>query len=100
MPIAPEPITRTDFGIASGTYAWVTFALGDEREERDPAFINGIGTIGLIAQLSGMNMTPAFAPQRLARMPEATPEQRRDKLVRATRLLSLSAIRQRPSRFT
>jgi hypothetical protein len=84
------------FGLASTAATWTLFAWADPHTgQRDGAFSNGVGAIALIAQLSGMTMTPAFAPQRLRRLPERTPEERRAKLDEAVRLLRLSAVRQK-----
>jgi hypothetical protein len=87
------------FAVAAGAFSWTRFALADRDDglTRDSQFLSGLGSVALTATMSGMSMTSAFAPQRLRRMPRDTPEQRRAALVEATRLLRLSARRQRPA---
>lgn len=90
-------------------YGWTTFAVGataatwglyglsrdDPREVRDSALVGALGSSLMLAQLVAFPLVPAFAPQRLARLPERTPEQRREKLRVATRYLERSAVRER-----
>ncbi len=84
------------FGLASAAATWTFFATSDPHTgQRDAGFSNGVGAIALLAQISGMTMPPACAPQRLRRLPERTPEERRAKLAEAVRLLRRSAIRQK-----
>lgn len=87
------------FSVVAGAFSWTRFALADrdDRLTRDSQWLSGLGSVALTATMSGMSMTSAFAPQRLRRMPRDTPEQRRTALVEATRLLRLSARRQRPA---
>lgn len=87
------------FAVVAAGFSWTRFALADRSDglTRDSQFLSGLGAVALVGQMSGMSMTPAFAPQRLARMPRDTPEERREALVEATRLLRLSAKRQRPA---
>jgi hypothetical protein len=88
-------------------YGWTTFSLGavaltwtlyglsrdDGHNESDPALVSAIGSVLLVAQQFAFPLVPAFAPQRLARIPESTPEERREKLRLATRYLERSAAR-------
>jgi hypothetical protein len=84
------------FGVAAAGATWTFFAVSDRHSaQRDAGFASGVGSVALLTQLSAMPMTPAFAPQRLRRLPERTPAERRAKLDEAVRLLRLSASRQR-----
>jgi hypothetical protein len=84
------------FGVAAAGATWTFFAVSDRHSaQRDAGFASGVGSVALIAQLSAMPMTPAFAPQRLRRLPERTPAERRAKLREAVRLLRQSAVRQK-----
>jgi hypothetical protein len=87
------------FAVVAGAFSWTRFALADRDDglTRDSQWLSGLGSVALVATMSGMSMTSAFAPQRLRRLPRDTPEQRRTALVEATRLLRLSARRQRPA---
>lgn len=87
------------FSVVAAGFSWTRFALADrdDRLTRDSQFISGLGALALTGTMAGMSMTAAFAPQRLARLPRETPEDRRAALVEATRLLRLSARRQRPA---
>jgi hypothetical protein len=87
------------FAGVAAAFSWTRFALADRDDglTRDSQFLSGLGAVALVGTMSGMAMTSAFAPQRLARLPRDTPEERRTALVEATRLLRLSARRQRPA---
>jgi hypothetical protein len=84
-------------GVSAMAFSWTFFGMkaGQDREVRDPLFINAFGGTLLTAQTLALPFYAAIAPGRLARMPESTPEERRQKLRRATHLLERSAARAR-----
>ncbi len=86
----------TTFAIGAVAFTWTAYGLtrGDGRDERDPALISAIGSSGLLTQAFALPLHSAFVPQRLRRLPDATPEERRAKLRRATRDLERSARRE------
>lgn len=83
------------FGVGAAAATWTLFALtkNDGRNERDPALISAIGSTLLLVQTGALPLGAAYAPNRLARMADSTPEERVEKLRRATRLLERSARR-------
>ncbi len=83
------------FGVGAVAFTWTLYGLrrDEGRDDSDPALINAFGSVLLLGQTAILPLWPAFAPQRLARLPERTPEERRAKLRRATRYLERSADR-------
>jgi hypothetical protein len=78
--------------IIAGQIGFVATADGENAQIRRVS--NGIGIAGSTASLAlivAMPFPRAFAPQRIARQPDSTPEERRAKLRYATRLLERAA---------
>ncbi len=84
------------FALGAAGLTWTLYGLSrDEgRDEQDPALVSAIGASLLVAQAVALPLPSAFAPQRLRRLPEGSPEERRAKLRRATRELERSAARE------
>ncbi len=74
------------------------FLTSEDKETRQDMALGAATTfLGAMGQIIAP-MTPGSAPDRLARIPESTPEQRRKKLAEAEELLKQSALREKEGR--
>ncbi|HEY6877484.1 MAG TPA: hypothetical protein VI299_05665 [Polyangiales bacterium] len=79
------------YAAAEASYGWVRYARTTDRLDRDVWLVTGLGSSLWLAQLLIFPLSGAYAPLRMQRLPQATPEQRREALPRAERLLERAA---------
>jgi hypothetical protein len=85
------------YGAATVGQAAVGMTARDQRTRQDMALGAATTGLGVIGQLL-TPMTPSSAPGRLSEIPEATPEERLEKLAAAEDLLRKSGAREREGR--
>ncbi len=85
----------TAFNVFNAVLAWWKLAGSEKRLAFDSWLVSGIGASLFVAQVSAVPLPGLYGYRRLARLPDALPAQRREKLRRAFKLLDRAAMVER-----